>query len=368
MRIVFFSHSLVSDWNHGNAHFLRGVVRELMGRGHSVTVWEPQSGWSLSNLRQDAGAAALARFATAYPSLKSQFYDSTLDVGKTLDGADLVIAHEWNERWLLQALARHHRSHSGYRLLFHDTHHRSVTAPDTMPVAELESFDGVLAFGEAIRQAYLDRHWARRVWTWHEAADVMVFRPLEREITGDLVWIGNWGDEERTAELDEFLLGPVRDLRLGATVHGVRFPEEARQRLAALGIAYGGYLPNPQVPEVFARHRLTVHIPRRPYATALPGIPTIRVFEALACGIPLVSAPWDDCEHLFAPGLDFLVARTGAAMKHHIAALLADREYGAALARHGRETILARHTCRHRVDALLGICAELGVRELETAP
>jgi spore maturation protein CgeB len=42
----------------------------------------------------------------------------------------------------------------------------------------------------------------------------------------------------------------------------------------------------------------------------LPGIPTIRVFEALACGIPLVSAPWDDSEHLFRPGEDFLVAAT----------------------------------------------------------
>ena len=55
------------------------------------------------------------------------------------------------------------------------------------------------------------------------------------------------------------------------------------------------------------RHRVTVHVPRRPYAQALPGIPTIRVFEALACGIPLVSAPWDDVEGLFRPGEDFLI-------------------------------------------------------------
>ena len=46
MRLVFFVHSLVSDWNHGNAHFLRGVVRELIARGHDVRVYEPEDAWS----------------------------------------------------------------------------------------------------------------------------------------------------------------------------------------------------------------------------------------------------------------------------------------------------------------------------------
>ena len=46
MRIVYFTHSLVSCWNHGNAHFQRGVLRELVRRGHDVVAWEPSSGWS----------------------------------------------------------------------------------------------------------------------------------------------------------------------------------------------------------------------------------------------------------------------------------------------------------------------------------
>ena len=65
---------------------------------------------------------------------------------------------------------------------------------------------------------------------------------------------------------------------------------------------------------------MTVHVPRRPYATALPGVPTIRIFEALACGIPLVSAPWSDCENLFTPGEDFLFASNGKEMRKHLAA------------------------------------------------
>jgi spore maturation protein CgeB len=142
-------------------------------------------------------------------------------------------------------------------------------------------------------------------------------------------------------------------------VHGVRYPAEAQRRLSQAGLRYEGWLPNYHVPEVFARFRLTLHIPRRPYVEALPGIPTIRVFEALACGIPLICSPWDDAEHLFSPGQDFLIARNGVDMQRKMAELLADPAAAATLAQHGRATILARHTCRHRVDELMGIVAEL---------
>ena len=74
----------------------------------------------------------------------------------------------------------------------------------------------------------------------------------------------------------------------------------------------------------------------------------------------LVSAPWDDCEGLFEPGADFLVARNGAEMREQLQAVLHDRELARTLADHGRRTILARHSCAHRVDELLDIYAELG--------
>src|SRR5439155_26409696 len=171
------------------------------------------------------------------------------------------------------------------------------------------------AYGTVIRDTYLRHGWARAAWTWHEATDTRVFHPLPAQTKeGDLIWIGNWGDEERTEELREFLIGPVKELGLRARVYGVRYPEWALKELADAGIEYGGWLPNYRVPEVFARYRVTVHIPRRPYARALPGIPTIRPFEALACGIPLISAPWEDREQLFRPGRDFLFATSGQEM------------------------------------------------------
>jgi spore maturation protein CgeB len=361
MRVVMFYHSLVSDWNHGNAHFLRGVVAELIARGHTVDVFEPREGWSRKNLLREAGPSAIAGFHRAYPGLQSTIYDfPSLDLDDELEGADLVLVHEWNEPGLVEAIGRHRAASGGYHLLFHDTHHRSVTDREQMAKYPLQHYDGVLAFGDVIRRRYLEEGWAQRVWTWHEAADVRVFHPRPaRAHLGDLVWVGNWGDEERTAELEEFLIRPVEELGLTAQVHGVRYPPEARARLRDSGISYRGWLPNYLAPEVFAAFRFTVHIPRGPYVAALPGIPTIRVFEALACGIPLICSPWEDAEGLFSPGSDYLTANTGKQMRQLMADVVADHDAANAMAERGRQTIMERHTCGHRVDELLGIVEEL---------
>jgi spore maturation protein CgeB len=108
-----------------------------------------------------------------------------------------------------------------------------------------------------------------------------------------------------------------------------------------------------------------VHVPRRFYTEVLPGIPTIRVFEALACGIPLVSAPWNDCEHLFRVGEDFLMVRNGAEMTRAMRELQSDPELRAALARSGLQTVRERHTCAHRVDELLSIVEQMRAPVIE---
>jgi spore maturation protein CgeB len=334
VRIVIFCHSLVSDWNHGNAHFLRGVCAELIDRGHDLSVLEPRGGWSRQNLVEREGGAPVAEFGRRFPTLASEEYDlESLDLDLVLEGADLVLVHEWSDPALVARIGRHRAARGHYVLLFHDTHHRAVTAPQEMARFDLSAFDGVLAFGEVIRRLYLERGWAARAFTWHEAADTRVFAPqappAERR---DLVWIGNWGDEERTRE------------------------------------RYRGWLANHRAPEVFAAHRFTVHVPRRPYVEALPGIPTIRVFEALACGIPLICAPWEDAEGLFTPGEDYLTVRDGEQMRAAMRELLGDEAQAAALAAHGRETILARHTCAHRVTELEAIHAELAAGTVAEGP
>ncbi|MDD2672785.1 MAG: glycosyltransferase [Syntrophales bacterium] len=364
MRIAIFCHSILSDWNHGNAHFLRGVARELSGRGHDVSVYEEENAWSVRNLVQEHGASALSEAALMFPELRVRRYRlDHIDLEAELDRQDLAIVHEWNPRELVTRIGMHRAGNASLRVLFHDTHHRSITEPDAIAACDLSGYDGVLAFGESVRQLYLARDWAGRVFVWHEAADTRLFRPHAGERFRDLVWIGNWGDGERSRELEEFLVGPVRMLNLKAAAFGVRYPDKARTRLKEAGLDYEGWIPNYRVPEIFSCFRAALHVPRRPYVTHLRGIPTIRVFEALACGIPLICSPWEDTEGLFRPGRDFLIAQNGSETAAMIFQVLNDPDTARSLSVSGLETVLSRHTCAHRVDQLMHICREIGCRD-----
>ena len=372
LAITFFVHSLRSDWNNGNAHFLRGLVRALgsgplsdVNRpiaylGHQVMVLEPETSWSAENLGTETGGrASLQQFARVYPDIQVERY--TMDRGalhSRLAGQDVVIVHEWNTPELIE-LVLSLRDELGFCAIFHDTHHRASSSPEQLRLLQVARFDGVVAFGEALRSLYKTRFEVERVWTLHEAADTSVFYPREAAVRNDVVWIGNWGDDERSREIREFLVYPAAEMQARKfCIWGVRYPQSGLDALAASGIVFGGYLPNLDAPEVYAAARLTVHIPRQHYAGAMAGIPTIRVFEALASGIPLISAPWEDVEGLFETG-DFLFARSSGEMIDLMKSLLDDPEAAREQAERGLATVLARHTCGHRALELTRICEEV---------
>ncbi|OHB36967.1 MAG: glycosyltransferase, partial [Phenylobacterium sp. RIFCSPHIGHO2_01_FULL_70_10] len=246
MKVVYFTHSLASCWNHGNAHFLRGVLRELIARGHEVAAYEPEDAWSLSNLLADHGGAGLQPWLNSYPELNTRRYAAQgFDVAAACQDADLVIVHEWNDPALVAAVGRLRRRGARFTLLFHDTHHRAVSEPEGIKAFDLADYDGVLAFGETLAEVYRRWGWGDRVFVWHEAADIRLFHPpeVERERQG-LVWIGNWGDGERTREIEDFLLAPAREAGLTLDIHGVRYPPEALTMLRRYGARHRGWIAN----------------------------------------------------------------------------------------------------------------------------
>lgn len=362
----FFAHSWVSDWNHGNAHFLRGLARSLIQLGHKVRCYEQLGGWSLSNLVQQENERAvdsIDEFRREYPELNIQFYNNNDAfehfAEQHLREADVVVIHEWNEPRIVNTILEL-KQKLGFKAIFHDTHHRAYTSPRDILRFRLDLFDGVLVFGEAIRRIYTDGFGIANAWTFHEAADIRKFRPLFLQKNIDVVWVGNWGDDERSNELKEFLIRPASaDPRRKTVVHGVRFPDYAVELLRVAGIEYRGYLPNLSAPGVYNASRLALHVPRRQYANGLSGIPTIRVFETLSCGIPLLCSPWEDVEGLFRAGEDYICAPDAAAMKAEMEHLLNDEKARAQIGANGMETIRKRHTCEHRAQQLVEICEEL---------
>jgi spore maturation protein CgeB len=367
-RIAYFAHAVRSDWNNGNAHFLRGLMRALGHCGHEVRIFEPADEWSIRNLRTEPdGERALRDFESTYSDLHVIAYDADGsdplgDIShwrELLHETDFVILHEWNSPRLAHHLLTL-RDELGFRLLFHDTHHRASSSPDQIRLLGVDRADGVLAFGEALRNIYRDHFNITPVWTLHEAADTTIFcpRPNARKAT-DVIWIGNWGDDERSSEICMFLLRPAAELpEYRFMMYGVRYPQQALAALDYARAGYGGYLPNLDGPGRYAASRATVHIPRQQYTQAMSGIPTIRIFEALACGIPLISAPWLDTEQLFREG-DFRVVHSTREMISALQSLLADPKAAREQAARGVETVLARHTCRHRAEQLTSIFEEI---------
>jgi spore maturation protein CgeB len=366
LRFRIFAHSWTSDWNHGNAHFLRGLAQELMNLGHEVRCYEEEDCWSRKNLHeegQEIESRAVQEFRQAFPQLDVRTYRSGAGFGDfarhELRGADIVIVHEWNRPAVANSLLQL-KKQLGFRALFHDTHHRAYTSAKEILEFNLSEFDGVLAFGEAIRRIYQDGFGVPRAWTFHEAADTAHFKSLTSAQDTDVIWVGNWGDEERTRELEEYIIRPAANMRSKIAVYGVRYPEGAQAQLEAAGIEYRGYLPNLAAPRAYAGSQLTLHVPRRFYANGLSGVPTIRVFETLACGIPLLCAPWTDTEGLFSEGDDYVCVDNGKAMEAEITYFLRDGRARQQLAGHGLRTIQEKHTCAHRARQLLEICEELG--------
>ncbi|HET8657171.1 MAG TPA: hypothetical protein VFL93_16715 [Longimicrobiaceae bacterium] len=145
MRVVIFAHSLVSDWSHGNAHFLRGLMRSLRKRGHEVVGCERWRNWSTDSLYEDHGQGPIVEFARLFPDLEIRAFG------------------EWDG---------------------------IVDEVDEIARFDLRHYDGALAYGDSLGRVYRRDFGHEHVWTFHEAADTTVFYPREGEKSDDVIWNG----------------------------------------------------------------------------------------------------------------------------------------------------------------------------------
>jgi spore maturation protein CgeB len=366
IRFCVFAHSWVSDWSHDDAHFLRGLVRELLRMGHEVRCYEELGSWSLTNLvnqEADVAVQAIEQFRREFAALDVRFFqpDSNLREALKLElrDADVVVIHERNQPDVANAILSL-KKELGFRCLFHDTHHRALTSTNEILRFHLQFFDGVLAFAEPVTRVYRDALGISQAWTFHQAADVSHFQPGDGPRDIDLLWIGNGSGAVRNSELMEYLIQPVAELRNCKTVvHGVQHSEQDRQSLSEAGIEFRGYLPNLMAPKVYSHTALSLHLHSRPYGSESSTMPSAGMFEALACGSTLLCAPWQDGEKLFRLGEDYIAVASGAEMKTKIQRLLRDESARRRIGANGRETILRRHTCAHRAQQLVDICEGL---------
>ena len=361
MRVVLFCHSLLSDWNHGNAHFLRGVVSELVARGHEVRVFEPQGRVERAEPRRRPRRGGARRRAprVSRPSSPSA---TTRARSTSTRRSPAPISCWCTSGTSRSSCAAHRRAPRARRrrlpLLFHDTHHRSATDPARDAPLRPPRYDGVLAFGGVVRDLYLQRGWARRAFVWHEAADTAPVRApprrarrarprVDRQL-GRRASAARSSRSSCSARCASSALAP-RVLRRPLSRGGARRPSRARasryRRLA---------------PEPPRRRRLRARAASPCTSrggrtrSALPGSRRSAPSRRSPAASRSCSAPWE---------------RRGGALRARARlpgrarrrrddaaprwALRTDRRRPLPWPRGACATVLARHTCAHRVDELL---------------
>ena len=330
MRFVMFYHSLVSDWNHGNAHFLRGVARELLRRGATrCVVYEPADGWS----RAEPGRpiTASSRWPRSPGLSRARAADALRRARRSIStprstGPMWCIVHEWNDagagrrgsartgrRRPLRAVLPRHAPPRGH------ARRRRWRAYDLAPLRRRARLRRA-----CIRDLYCENGWAARAWTWHEAADTRLFAPLPGEARdGDLVWIGNWGDDERSAELRELLIEPVRAARpVARASRRALTRRRAARRWRAPGSDYARLAA--ELPRARGVRALRADGPRaapavRRGAAGDPDDPHVRGAGVRhPAGLARRGTTSRGCSR---PARDYLVARDGGEMRRQLRAL-----------------------------------------------
>ena len=369
MRIVYFTHSLASCWNHGNAHFLRGVLRELIARGprgrrrfEPADALEPRR-TSLARSRRGRPRRLprrLSRAALAHATTRTVDLEPAPRRRRPRDRARVeragarrgASARARRARRPLHAPVPRHAPPRGQRSGGDPRASTSTATTASSPSARRCARSTGAGAG------------ADRVFVWHEAADTRLFHPPAARRERATAWSGSATGATTSAAPSSrrSCCGPARRLGLPLDIYGVRYPDDALQalrrarrslsRLAAERRGARGLRP-PSRDRPRAAPPLCRRAARHPDHPRLRGA-GLRHPARLRAVARLRRA----CS---GPARTILVARDGPEMERASPRRCATiPACAAASSRSGLETIRARHTCAHRVDELLAIAAALG--------
>lgn len=361
MKLVIFGLTISSSWGNGHATLWRGLCRALADRGHRVVFFEqdreyyaahrdywriPGGELRLYSKWEDVRARARRELARADVGLVTSYCADAVAATELMGEtpALLRVFYDLDTPVTLEAVAQG----------------RTV---DYLGPRGLADYDLVLSYtGGRALQELRTRLGARRVVPLYGWVDPYVHRPVlpESRFASDLSYLGTYA-ADRQPMLERLFLEPARRrpsrrFLLG----GAQYPQEFPW---APNLYFVQHLEPAQHPAFFCSSRLTLNITRRAMK-AMGYCPSGRLFEAAACGTPLLSDTWEGLEQFFSPGREILLADTPEQAVSAIDAT--DREL-AAIARHARDRVLDEHTARHRVKELESAFAAVPTGESPTA-
>ena len=359
MHFAIFGLTISSSWGNGHATLWRSLVKAMLRRGHRVTFFEQDVPY-YANERDlhTLPAGGTLRLYHDLPSIESE-------ARRLLDTVDVAICTSFCPDgptacdWILRSQAR-------IKAFYDLDTPVTLDALETggkvayLPPKGLAAFDLVLSYtGGLALDELRSRLGAKFVAPLYGSVDPESHHPVAalEEYRADLSYLGTYA-ADRQERLAKLFLAPAARMPTAAfLIGGAQYPESFPW---AANISFKRHVPPPQHPAFFCSSRVTLNITRA--AMARYGFcPSGRLFEAAACGVPLLSDIWEGLDSFFQPEREILQVSTADDVVKALS--LSDHELQT-IAAAARERTLTEHTGECRVRELEGICAAV----LQPAP
>jgi spore maturation protein CgeB len=349
LNVVVIGLSVTSSWGNGHATTYRALIEALARRGHHVTFLERDVPWYRDH-----------RDLTKPSSWRVELYQSLKDIprrfGSLVRSADLVIIGSYVPDGI--AISEWITTHARGITAFYDidtpvTLARLEHGLEYLSATMIPRFDLYLSFaGGPVPQMIQKRYGSPLARILYCSADPDIYKPQVAKKRWALGYLGTYSDD-RQPVLEELLITPARTLAAEQfVVAGAQYPE---------GIAWPAnvsrieHLSPKRHPAFYAEQRFTLNATRADMK-ALGFSPSVRLFEAAACGIPVISDRWPGLETIFEPSREILLASD----PREVVEILRDmpEERRRSIAEQARRRVLRDHTSDHRARQLESYYAE----------
>ena len=355
MRIVFVGLSITSSWGNGHATNYRGLARALAARGHDVVFLERDVPWYAQNRDVPAPPYARTHLYASVGELRDAHHGDVAEADAVVvgsyvpDGRDVA-------RWVLDTA-------TGVRVFY------DIDTPVTLAAVErgectylddelIPRFDLYLSFTGGPTLERLERRFgARRARAFYCLVDPDRYAPVDVDTKWDLGYLGTYG-ADRQGTLDRLMLEPARTERSRRfVVAGPQYPPDI---VWPANVDRVEHLPPSDHAAFYCSQRMTLNVTRADMVRS-GWSPSVRIFEAAACGVPIVTDPWPGLGDVLSPGREILVA-DGVHDTRRFMAMGDDtlRE----IAERARERVLSSHTAVHRAQQLEADVAEVAAGAL----
>jgi len=351
LRFVILGRSITSSWGNGHATTYRSLVRELTRQGHEVLFLERDAEWSASN--RDLPSPPYGRVAlyTDLRQLRSRWAREVRNADVVMVGSCVpegTAIGQWVTR-IAHGVT-----------VFYDIDTPVTVANlargdlDYLTAALIPRYQLYLSFtGGPILHLLEDHYGSPMARPLYCSVDPTLYYPEQCEKKWDMGYMGTYS-EDRQPALDELLLQPARHWSTGRfVVAGSQYPKQFRwprnvRRYAHLAPGKHRAFYNSQ--------RLTLNVTRAEMVEA-GYAPSVRLFEAAACGTPIISDWWEGLDQFFTPNREILISRSSEESLYYLLAM--DESERVAVGQRARKRVLASHTARHRAEELTGYILDI---------